>query len=68
MWESDEETNDDPVTPPEEESIAYIQGQKEVYPFDVITYTLIGANAAGAWSINNNKAKIVKSQDNTVEV
>lgn len=65
MWEPEEENN--PAEPLEEEPAVHIEGLTEVYPFDIVTYTLTGADA-GKWSINNNKAKILKAQGNTVEV
>ena len=53
--------------PPEEETpiISLIQGQHEVYPYDIVTYTIDGLN--GTWSIDGTKAKILE-QDSTMAV
>ena len=43
-----------------------IQGETEVYPYDIKTYTI--DSFGGNWSINNKNAKILASSDSQVKI
>ncbi len=47
-----------------------IQGATITYPYDIQSYTIVGYDGEGQWSISNNKAKIVSQSNSeaTVEV
>ena len=45
----------------------HIVGETEVFPYDILDYSIVGASG-GTWSISNNKAKIIKQNDLTVEI
>ena len=45
----------------------HIVGETEVFPYDILDYSIVGTSG-GTWSISNNKAKIIKQNDLTVEI
>ena len=44
-----------------------IIGPSEVYPFDIVTYSVINASG-GSWSLSNGRAKILESDEGTVKI
>lgn len=46
---------------------SHLIGPNEVYPYDIVDYTIDGASG-GVWSISNNKAKIIKQNELTVTI
>jgi len=44
-----------------------IEGPKEVYPYDVLKYTILEKNN-GVWKVSNNKARIINQTDSFVEI
>ena len=45
----------------------YIEGKNILYPFDIATYNIVGANG-GQWIIDGNKAKINIQNENSIEI
>lgn len=62
--ETEKEQDKDFNTPDIDSESFYILGDKEVYPYDIKTYTVNGITG-GYWSLNSKKAKIVS--DNTAD-
>lgn len=49
------------------DTVSQIIGDKEVYPYDMKTYSIEGM-VGGNWSISNNKAKIIEQNEQTVTI
>lgn len=49
-----------------EEILTEIQGDSEVYPFDIKTYTI--NKIGGSWSVSNKKIKILNQDDSKVTI
>lgn len=45
----------------------YIDGPAVVQPYDIVNYKIQGLDG-GSWEISNNKAKIVKNDDNSIVI
>jgi len=50
----------------QKQNTSRIVGKKEVYPYDIETYTIDGGN--GQWSVNNKKAVILEQSPTSVKV
>ena len=55
--------------PAEEEStLPHIVGKKEVYPYDVLTYTLENIEEEGLWKIDSQKIKILQQTRDLIKI
>ncbi len=63
----EEELNKEIEVPFDPDVTIYINGEKEVYPYDKITYTIENA-AGGSWALSNTKAKITSQTDTEVSI
>ena len=50
-----------------EEALPRVNGPAEVYPFDIIEYTIAGA-IGGSWSLSNKRARIIEQNESSVKV
>lgn len=64
IYEKEPET---PSPTPVDPTVPHISGPTVVYPFDIITYSIIGDNG-GTWTLSNDKARIMASTNTSATI
>ena len=64
LKEKEEQEKEESQQQPQE---FYIDGKTELYPYDIATYTIVGANN-GKWIINTKKVKILSYDNDTITI